>query len=206
MAVMKPKRWLVGWVAVGTGLITGLIGCGTSSGPAEIHWGAETCDFCRMLITDPTFAGQYRLDDGTVRKFDDVVCLLRSYRREAARVLQAWVMDETGHWIPVQEAWYLASERWRGPMGGPWRAFRTVPSDIPGRPIRWSDLVRGEEERGDKKPGGADRPATPVPLAALRLDLLRPFPSLFPTALLPHCLFLAPSPPALRSPCPAFKS
>ncbi len=128
------------WMLVG--LVAGSLACGSTSGPVDIQWGAETCDHCRMLITDPQFAGQYRLDDGTVRKFDDIVCLVRSYRREAARVVGAWVMDETGRWTPVQEVWYVRSDRWQGPMGGPWRAFRTPPgSDNSNRPVRWEDLI-----------------------------------------------------------------
>jgi len=139
------RRSQSGWglCLIAAVLIAGCLGCESPSGPVDIRWGAETCDHCRMLITDPRFAGQYRLNDGTVRKFDDIVCLVRSYRREADRVVGAWVMDETGRWTPVQEAWYVRSDRWQGPMGGPWRAFRTPPgSDGPDRPVRWADLLK----------------------------------------------------------------
>jgi copper chaperone NosL len=137
----RALRWVfLPMVAV---FVTGGVGCRSASGPEEVQWGAETCDHCRMLITDPQFAGQYRLDDGTVRKFDDIVCLVRSYRREAPRVVGAWVMDETGRWIPVEGAWYVRSDRWQGPMGGPWRAFRVPPAtEGSTRAVRWGSLLQ----------------------------------------------------------------
>ena len=43
------------------------------SGPVDIKYGRETCEYCRMIISDPRFAVEVRQKPGAkVYKFDDI--------------------------------------------------------------------------------------------------------------------------------------
>ena len=99
------------------GLVLAVSGCGPSgSGPAEIKWGRETCDYCGMIIDDPHFAAQVR--GGPNRKaykFDDLgVAVLfmvkQSWGDEPAT--EFWVGGlETGQWLDGRKAYYLGGQR-----------------------------------------------------------------------------------------------
>ncbi len=61
------------FLALVPGMVVAVSACGQSTtGPVEIKWGRETCEYCGMIIDDPHFAAQVRGKDGKVRKFDDL--------------------------------------------------------------------------------------------------------------------------------------
>ena len=73
-------------------------------GPIDIMPG-DTCDFCKMHITEVKFAGEYILKDGRVKKFDDLGCLALSYVKDKENVKEIWVKDfETGKWLRAEDA------------------------------------------------------------------------------------------------------
>ncbi len=93
----------------------------TPKGPAEILPG-DRCAHCQMHITDPRFAAQYLLPDGTFKKFDDIGCMVLSYRKEKTPVKQVWVRTfDTGKWIPAREAVFVKG--YDTPMGYGYVAF-----------------------------------------------------------------------------------
>ena len=68
-----------------------------ATGPVEIHYGRDTCDFCRMIISDPRYASQLRGGPGhKAYKFDDIgdalLFLDRQPWKDEADV-EFWVMD-----------------------------------------------------------------------------------------------------------------
>jgi len=78
------------------------------SGPIEIMQG-DTCDYCKMHISDIKFAGEYILKDGRVKKFDDLGCLALSYASEKDKVKEVWVKDfETQKWLKSDSAIFVS--------------------------------------------------------------------------------------------------
>lgn len=83
------------------------------TGPVQIHYGRDTCDFCGMIISDPRFASQIRGGPGhKAYKFDDIgdalLFLERQPWKDEADV-EFWVMDvDAGKtWLDARKAQYL---------------------------------------------------------------------------------------------------
>lgn len=55
-------------------LLVALNGC--SSGPEKIIPGKDNCSFCKMTISDPRFACEFKTKKGKVYKFDDAHCMI----------------------------------------------------------------------------------------------------------------------------------
>jgi len=95
-----------------------LAGCSEDppTGPVPIKFGRDTCEFCRMIISDPRFASQIRGGPGhKAFKFDDIgealVYLgLQSWKDEAD--VEIWVMD-----IAKGKSWLNAREAYFSPVG-----------------------------------------------------------------------------------------
>ena len=91
------------------------------TGPVPIKYGRDTCDFCRMIISDPRFAAQVRGGPGhKAYKFDDLgeglVWLGTQSWKDEANV-EIWVNDmATGKtWLDARQAYYLPVKM--SPMG-----------------------------------------------------------------------------------------
>lgn len=156
-------------------LLLALAGCGdTSQGPVEIRWDRDTCERCRMLISDRHFAAQLRDRDGKPHKFDDfgdlVAWMLE--RDLMDQPLPLWVADmEDGHWLEARQAHF---SRWRTtPMGYGFGAHAApAPDRIPF--ARVVELIREgkmcgpehkeqrEREERERQQGG-DEKSAPAP-------------------------------------------
>lgn len=84
----------------------------------QIRYGEESCDRCRMIISEKRFAAAYRADDGTLRKFDDLGCAVLYRVEQNEEVRQFWVYDygETA-WLDKTEAFFVSSRDLLTPMG-----------------------------------------------------------------------------------------
>jgi nitrous oxidase accessory protein len=105
-------------VAVMAALVTAC-----SIGPEPIQLGSDECAQCRMTISEPQFAAQALSTRGLSYKFDSIECLaafLEGDALPAAELHSAWVtdFDAAGQWLPVEDAFFVHSERLRSPMGG----------------------------------------------------------------------------------------
>ncbi len=128
-------------------------GCGGGAGSDApgILYGEDICDRCRMVISEQRHAAAARLD-GHGHRFDDPGCLqgfLEANRGAANPV--AWVHDETGSWLAVEEAWFVEDPERGTPMASGILAFGSrQAAGVAGRrfgaePRRWTELeVRGE--------------------------------------------------------------
>lgn len=94
-----------------------------SAGPQVVNWNTDTCERCRMVLSDPKYAAQvrFRAPEGRsqVRLFDDLGCAVLWLEdkpfREAAST-EIWVTDwRRGDWIDAQAATYVPGQR--TPMG-----------------------------------------------------------------------------------------
>jgi len=130
-----------------------LAGCGggAGSGAPEILYGEETCDRCRMVISERRHAAGARLD-GRDYRFDDPGCL-RGFldSEEGSSAGAAWVHDETESWRPAQEAWFVEDPERRTPMASGILAFGSAAAAAAAaesyrtEPLHWTSL-RGRSE------------------------------------------------------------
>ncbi|MBI3446023.1 MAG: nitrous oxide reductase accessory protein NosL [Magnetospirillum sp.] len=101
------------FVALVPGMVLAVSACGQSaSGPAEIKWGRETCDYCGMIIDDPRFAAQVRGGPkGKVFKFDDLgdaVLFLAKQSWADDPATEFWVGSmESEKWLDGRKAFYV---------------------------------------------------------------------------------------------------
>ena len=139
--------------ALAAALVAALVsGCGGGEpGPPEILYGEDICDHCRMVISEERHAAAARLD-GRESRFDDPGCLrafLASARGETPP--RAWLHDETGAWLTVEEAWIVVDPEGGTPMASGLLAFGSVEEASAAarrhgsEPERWGELG-GEEE------------------------------------------------------------
>lgn len=141
------------------------------TGPVEIRYGRDACDFCRMIISDPRYATQIRGGPGhKAYKFDDIGDALHFLRTQSWKDegnVEIWVMDmDHGKtWLDARKAFYLPGKQ--SPMA---YGFGAVPDARPGA-VPFGDMqiqilkrgatsrcLPGEEPAQDNKqsrvPGG----------------------------------------------------
>ncbi len=99
------------------GLALAASGCGQkTTGPGEIKWGRDTCDYCGMIVDDPHFAAQLRGGPGhKAYKFDDLgdaVLFLVKQGWASDPATEFWVGGlETGQWMDGFKAFYVGGQR-----------------------------------------------------------------------------------------------
>ena len=87
-------------------------------GPVEVKWDRDTCERCRMVLSDRLHSAQVRVPtpDGRSRvyRFDDIGCALIWLEERAERddpATEIWVNDwRTGDWIDARTATYLGDQ------------------------------------------------------------------------------------------------
>jgi copper chaperone NosL len=93
-------------------------------GPVNIG-SDETCSYCKAPIVDIEFAAEAVARDGSLRKFDDIGCLVASTRSEGKDSLKgAYVMDyQSKTWQTADKAHFVRSDKMRTPKGSGIVAF-----------------------------------------------------------------------------------
>jgi copper chaperone NosL len=97
---------MLGWI---------LFGCSDpGTGPIEVHWDRDSCERCRMIMSDRKHAAQIRYDDAQqrsrVRLFDDIGCAVIWLEDKPWRdspTTEVWATDHrNGEWIDARSAYY----------------------------------------------------------------------------------------------------
>ncbi len=120
--------------------------------PEAIVYGADACNYCRMLIGDGRFAAAIVTVHGRTLKFDSIECLVAYYAQASAShdVASVWVADfrRPGELLDATAARFINLGPGHTPMGRTrgWAAVATArdaaavgvidAADIK----RWSDL------------------------------------------------------------------
>jgi copper chaperone NosL len=98
-----------------------LAACGPHR-PTPIVYDADSCDYCRMQISDPRFGAELVTKKGRTIKFDSIECLLSYYKqaKAAADVESVWVADlrHPGVLVDATQARFVDLGAGRAPMGG----------------------------------------------------------------------------------------
>lgn len=112
-------------------LIGGLlaVACGGSAAadkPPSITYGRDTCDYCRMLISESRFASGLVDAKGNQRVFDDIGDMLAVLQQEGVGDQRVWVHDyHTAEWIDGTAAAYAVTHDLVTPMGSGLVAFQS---------------------------------------------------------------------------------
>ena len=140
-----------------------LAGC--TRGPEAIAYGKETCDVCRMQITDPRYGAELITRTGKARKFDGLDCLARYYASAPDRdlVRGVWVSDFThpGTFLRVDSARFVRAAATGGAMGPSWIAVPAamgrdaIVARFGAEPMAWGEVVT-LALRGELAPGHVD--------------------------------------------------
>ena len=98
-------------------------GCSNDNGfkPAQINYGEDICTACSMIISEQKYSAQYILPDGTVKKFDDIGCMIdyiKKTKDEIDRISTIYVRDfESNNWINAKNAYFIYNRQIKTPMG-----------------------------------------------------------------------------------------
>ena len=130
--------------------VLALAACGPHN-PAPIAYNVDTCDYCRMAISDPRFGAELVTRKGRTIKFDSIECLVSYYKQASAAgdVESVWVADirHPGVLIDANQAYFVDLGPGRAPMGRGWAAIADAQDaaaiGITDRTAvkRWSDLL-----------------------------------------------------------------
>ena len=94
------------------------------SGPPDIVVDRTACSHCGMLISEPLYAAAFQVKGAEPRIFDDIGCLRKAARSQAAPVA-FWFHDaDSREWIAGETAVFVSSTGIHTPMGGGVIAFR----------------------------------------------------------------------------------
>jgi copper chaperone NosL len=103
-----------------------IVGCQKSPVmPVNVESG-DICYFCKSAIAEPEFAAEYLTTSGSVRKFDDIACLIASAKVAGKENIRSFfVMDSLSKtWIPAESALFVRSDKLRTPKSGGLIAFK----------------------------------------------------------------------------------
>lgn len=119
MRAEKRRTPILGFPSIVFVIGLTIAGCATQEqGPPRIRYGEETCDRCRMIISEKRFAAAYRTESGALRKFDDLGCAALYRKEQEETITQFWGYDyEEADWLEVRQAFLVHSSELLTPMG-----------------------------------------------------------------------------------------
>lgn len=123
-----------------------------SSGPKEIDWGKNACEFCKMTLMDHRFGAQIINKHGKSYIFDDIICLsgfIHAATLSSESIKCIYLIDFNGSgFIRADESVIIKSESIRSPMSSHLASvrakndFTTSPGD---NILKFEDLFPGME-------------------------------------------------------------
>lgn len=143
--VVMASSFLAGFLALS------LSSC--SQSPQPVNYGQDDCDFCKMTIMDPKFAGELITEKGKVSKFDDIKCLIGYMKSDAIRnqkVAGTFLTDFCGthEFIDTEKGFFLSSPELKSPMNGNIAIFADMDSllkvqqQVKGEIVQWKDISK----------------------------------------------------------------
>ena len=100
------------YILISLSLLLGACGGEKATGPAEVTFDRDSCDLCRMMISDKFNTAQVRGGaNNEVYKFDDLGCAITWLMQQDWKDnnnTEIWVTDhKTGEWLDASKAWYV---------------------------------------------------------------------------------------------------
>ncbi|CAM3916412.1 nitrous oxide reductase accessory protein NosL [Flavobacterium cucumis] len=102
-----------------------MISCGSNE-PQPIKLNVDSCEFCKMTISNGKFGAELLTKKGRYYKFDDLSCMLL-YAKENTNVqVQSFFVNDYAKdntLIPAEQSFYLRGGALNSPMRGNFAAF-----------------------------------------------------------------------------------
>ena len=157
--IIKAKKNLTATlIFVGTLFIASC----SNSGPEPIAYNKDACDFCKMTISENTFAAEIITTKGRAYKFDDLACMLK-YTDENVdmQVKNHYVSNfaNGNELIDATSAFFIKHDEMRSPMGGNTAAFATKENandyarKYKATILDWTDLQKNNTSKSDQPEG-----------------------------------------------------
>jgi nitrous oxide reductase accessory protein NosL len=117
--------------------------------PVDITQG-DTCAYCKKPIADMRFAAEFATNDGFVRKFDDIGCMIDHGKKDKSGAIAAFfVVDyDKKAWMKAEDMSYLRSKNLKTPNGSGIAAFadrsraQALASQFQGEAVGFNDLMK----------------------------------------------------------------
>ena len=106
-------------------LLLGLISCGSNE-PKPIKLNVDSCDFCKMTISNSIFASELITEKGRVYKFDDASCMIKYAKSNSNITYKSFYVNDyttQNKMILVEKCFFLKDGTISAPMGGNIAAF-----------------------------------------------------------------------------------
>lgn len=108
--------------------VLALLICSCQVSERPIEYGADECEYCKMMIMDQRYGSELVTEKGKVYTFDAAECLIEylHYNEEmvdAAKYLLVTPYTNPNHLIDARTATYLVSQQMPSPMGAYLTAF-----------------------------------------------------------------------------------
>lgn len=110
------KRIFVGLAA--SAMLLAACGKEQTYEPVEINPDIDVCDVCNMSITEPQYATEVILKDGSVETFDDIGCMVGYlHKQDEKDVGEKYVRDAlSADWVKLNEATFVYNKDYWTPM------------------------------------------------------------------------------------------
>lgn len=121
-----------------------------SSEPEPIKYGHDSCEHCRMLITDKNYGAELITQKGKIFKYDSIECLAANEKKYNKKDIHSmWVTNffPPNELINVNDSYFLLSDNLKSPMGLYLSAYINetnldeVKNKYGGKIINWKELT-----------------------------------------------------------------
>lgn len=123
-----------------------------SEEPNAIKFNVDNCENCKMSISDPKFACEFKTAKGRSYKFDDLICMKEFCEEKSNNNIKQDIKNfyvaefsNNNSLTKIQELTILKSESIKSPMGGGFAAFKSLDSAIYYKEKYTAVILKGDE-------------------------------------------------------------
>lgn len=105
--------------------LVALVSCGSDK-PEPIKLNSDSCDFCKMTISNGKFACELITSKGRCYKFDDLFCMIQYAKSNTKVVFKRYYVSNylgENQLILAEKGFYLNGDTINSPMGGKTAVF-----------------------------------------------------------------------------------
>lgn len=119
-----------------------VLGSCTKKQAEPFQYGHDSCNHCKMIITDKRFGGELVTPKGKVYKFDSLECL-NEHMILHSDDYKIYVVDseKNGNLIEADQAQFEIRSELRSPMGQGILATAKKENEKKGNQLQWKELV-----------------------------------------------------------------
>ena len=123
MIYLKHKKYFL------VGCVITLLFSMCTIGPKKITYGKDGCEFCRMTITNKSFAAEIVTTKGKAFKYDAIECMLMDIKNQDKGNIELYLVTDLKtpeKLIDAEKVFFIISDSIQSPMGKNLAAFGTM--------------------------------------------------------------------------------